>query len=621
MMRKGLLMRRISGWEDEYKITEGKRVLTLEELLYPSPRAFFSQHKHALVGQRREHSFPQDDDPSDYDASRTDCTWTWYGGKVYDEQDALVEASTPPISIERQPVHGLLQAIILGRAQIAELAEGYQAEGVSSQLNFMLDSEFFGDDLCDESKYVDRQIPSQGLTLARSHKLGADICKIMVRTFGPAIAFLFFNPFQNKGAIYRPRGHRRIELSLPYAPRHDQIAAGALLWFGAVEHTTHLIKEDLASYGVDYSQEFLRPDYFQRILAKLPWVVTGLRLKSNVSFRLGYEVADGYEKAVREQGSEAKIATSLGEIPVSEVLQRAIDLVHRDLPRFGTPAEIALLEEFARGMREPNVDLRTAHPHVSLSRYVTDYLREPPTSYLNRQRVRWEEFPLAGLVTEPYRQFPSGERRLLVRRNLGEEIDWQVARLEVTVEDYARMRLRLLELHVPREELPEYFRYEWNARDGEAYLSQITRWVHHARELAYPSEVFVWGTLKSKETTERAFGIRVLKEQDAEAMGTLYDLGKFPILIESPSDTTPVFGKVMEMEDVARFFAESDQYEGANLPNPYFLRVLREVRLAQGGTALVWMYVGNPNNPDVRTLLSPERIIKSGVWEREESRL
>ncbi|MBM2826393.1 MAG: hypothetical protein HW403_457, partial [Dehalococcoidia bacterium] len=152
-------MSRIIGWEDEFKIIDGERVVTLKDLLPSSHRTFFDQAKHVTLGERKQSLIPEYSDFDDYDTTRTDCIWTWYGGKLYDEQDDLVEASAPPVSITKNPIENLVRMVTMGRAQIGELAGGLPATGVSSQLNFMLDSDLDGEDLCDEIKYVDRNVP------------------------------------------------------------------------------------------------------------------------------------------------------------------------------------------------------------------------------------------------------------------------------------------------------------------------------------------------------------------------------------------------------------------------------------------------------------------------------
>ena len=97
---------RIAGWEDEFRVTDGTKLYTLEDLLPRSQRPFFAQLKHALVGERKPLLSPLDEDVDigNYDTTMVDCVWTWYGGKLYDEADGLVEACTPPVRLIRYPV-------------------------------------------------------------------------------------------------------------------------------------------------------------------------------------------------------------------------------------------------------------------------------------------------------------------------------------------------------------------------------------------------------------------------------------------------------------------------------------------------------------------------------------
>ncbi|MBI4499084.1 MAG: gamma-glutamylcyclotransferase [Chloroflexi bacterium] len=607
---------RISGWEDEFRITDGARTYTLEDLLPRSQRPFFAQLKHALVGERKPilSLMDEDVDISDYDTTMVNCVWTWYGGKLYDEQDGLVEACTPPVRLSRSPVEHLAHQILVGRAQLAELAAGLKVDGMSSQLNVMLDAEFQGADLCNERQFADDRVPTQGMTRGRAQKLGADLGKILVRTVGPVVAYLFFTSTQRKGAIYRPRGHRRLELTLPFVARNDQIVAGALFWFAAVEHTTRLIKEDLSRYGDGFAAEFRQPDYYERILARLPVVVQEVKLKTHVSFRLGYEVNGGYEAQIMDQGSDAVIATNLGPLRVADLAEQYLQLFGREIANAGRPEHRRILEDFISGARIPSVDLKRPHRHISLPQYIRAHLPDGPTAFLERLPVDPQEYPLAALVQEPTRWAagPPGSRT--VRRNLGDYLEWHLIRMEVIAEDAAAGTVQVARLEIPRDDLAEYLRLERAAHTGERLWEIAQRWAVTTQTLPYPRQIFTYGTFMSEALVQRTCGVAVVRRQEARLPGTLYDLGSFPVLVESFTDRAAVHGFLIEVDDFDQFLREADLYEGAMEPAPYFLRVVRQVTLSDGSTALAWAYLGNANHPEIRECLAAAHALPSGHW-------
>lgn len=607
---------RIAGWEDEFRVSDGKRLYTLEELLPRSGRPFFAQLKHVLVGERKPllSLLDEDLDLGNYDTTMVDCMWTWYGGKLYDEQDRLLEACTPPIRLIRYPVEHLARQVMVGRAQLGEITAGLQAEGMSSQLNFMLDADFQGADLCDEQQFVDDRVPTQGMTRGRAQKLGADIAKILVRTVGPVVAYLFFNTSQRKGAIYRPRGHRRLELSLPFVARADQLVAGSLFWFAAVEHTTRLIHEDLGGYGDDFADQFRTPEYYERIMAQFPILVEDVKLKTHVSFRLGYEVDGGYEAQVMDQGSDAVIATNAGPLRVTAIAERYLQFFEQEIGAFGRPENRRILEEFVSGARIPSVDLKRAHRHFSLPESIRAQLMHGPTAFLDRLPVDAQEYPLAALVQEPARWVENPQQGLIVRRTLGNYLEWHVIRMEVVAEEAAAGIVRVARLEVLRDDLAEYLRLERGAGTPKRLWDVAQRWAVNVVELPYPRQIFAYGTFMSDDLVRRACGATVMSRQEAQLPGTLHDLGDFPVLVESFTDRSAVHGFLTTVDDFGCFLREADLYEGVTGPTPYFFRVLREVTLAEGGTALAWVYLGNLNHPEMRRRVAAARMIASGRW-------
>jgi len=603
------------GWEDEFRATDGSTVLTLDQLLTKNSREFFAQAKHILLSERKPPPFEESIDLADYDSSRTDCVWTWYGGKIYDEQDSLVEASSPPVPLLAYPIDNLIQAISIGRAQIGELTEGASAIGVSSQLNIMLDSYLFDEDLCDEKKYVDLNVPTQGLTKGRAHKLGSDLARIMVHTVGPAIAYIFFNSTQHKGAIFRPRGNKRLELALPFVPRQDQMMAGILFSIAAVEYITKAIKDDLTSFGEDFAPKFKDPEYYQRVLKTFPLKVEDLRMKHNVAFRLGFEVAGGYEEAILNHGSEAEVQTNWGVMPVRKYLREYISFLKGELARWGTPEQRVVLDDYAYGLRVPEVDTKVQHPHFILSEYLTDVIKDTPSNFLNRLSVRTDIYPIASLVKEPSKTIGHRSDNLFVRRHLGDDQDWHRASIEIMVEDYADKKLIDIRLEVDREALPDYLKLERQTTDARQFLQKIAPYRLSELEIPMPESIFVYGTFLSDGVVQSLHRGKAISRVDGYTRGTLYNLREFPVLIESYYDMSVVHGQLMVVEDLKEFLRASDRYEGADREMPLFTRALREVTLEDDSKVLAWVYIGNANHPTIRRRLDKANIIPEGRWQ------
>ena len=610
-----MILKRIIGWEDEFRATAGSTVLTLDELLTKSSREFFAQAKHILLGERKPPPFEESIDLADYDSSRTDCIWTWYGGKIYDEQDSLIEASSPPVPLLAYPIDNLIQAISVGRAQIGELVETASAIGVSSQLNIMLDSYFLGEDLCDENKYVDLNVPTQGLTKGRAHKLGSDLARIMVHTAGPAIGYILFNSSQHKGAIFRPRGNKRLEFALPFVPRVDQMTAGVLFSIAAVEHITKAIKNDLSSLGGDFTRDFKGPDYYQRVLSAFPLRVEDVRMKHNVSFRLGFEVAGGYEEAILTNGSEAKVHTNWGPMPVRKYLGEYISFLKAELNRWGSNDQRGVLDDYARGLRVPEVDTKIQHPHFELCDYLADVLKDSPTNFLNRLSVRPDIYPISSLVKEPSKTIGHRSDSIFVRRNLGDDQDWPRASFELLAEDYGAKKLIDIRLEVDRESLVDYLRLERQSTDARQFLERIVPYKRSEREVSMPDHIFVYGTFLSDAVVQSLHKGKVISRVDAHTRGTLYNLREFPVLIESYYDNSVVHGQLIKLEDLKEFLQASDRYEGADREIPLFIRAFREVVLEDDSKTLAWIYIGNANHPTIRRRLEKANIIPEGRWQ------
>jgi len=199
---------RYCGVEDEFRIaTPDGRAILIDEAVASSDRFFFDESAHVPV-------FPPEVEPEVETEVTGGRIWTWYGGTLYhdaDVQGSLLEATTP-LTLLNAGVEALVEHVLVQRAQVVELAPGTEITGVSTHLNVGLDSDFAGDDLC----RFETKVPSNAFVTVVVQKLGADIALLATHTIGPVLAYLLFNRRPRKGALYRPRKGRRMELCLPY---------------------------------------------------------------------------------------------------------------------------------------------------------------------------------------------------------------------------------------------------------------------------------------------------------------------------------------------------------------------------------------------------------------------
>jgi gamma-glutamylcyclotransferase (GGCT)/AIG2-like uncharacterized protein YtfP len=120
--------------------------------------------------------------------------------------------------------------------------------------------------------------------------------------------------------------------------------------------------------------------------------------------------------------------------------------------------------------------------------------------------------------------------------------------------------------------------------------------------------LFVYGTLMSSAPNpmSRRLGREARLIGPAAVRGTLYDLGRYPALVESGDGL--VHGEVHELSNPAGPLRWLDAYEGI-VPGrqaPYE-RVLRIAELATGARLEAWVYV-------YRRDLRHARHIESGRW-------
>jgi gamma-glutamylcyclotransferase (GGCT)/AIG2-like uncharacterized protein YtfP len=113
--------------------------------------------------------------------------------------------------------------------------------------------------------------------------------------------------------------------------------------------------------------------------------------------------------------------------------------------------------------------------------------------------------------------------------------------------------------------------------------------------------LFVYGTLMS--TAAGALG-RVQRGQlarESRSLGPattagarLYDLGRYPGLVESSQVSDVVHGEMVALLNPQRTLAWLDAYEGVIADNPNasdYARLQRPVRLARGREFTAWVYV------------------------------
>jgi gamma-glutamylcyclotransferase (GGCT)/AIG2-like uncharacterized protein YtfP len=105
--------------------------------------------------------------------------------------------------------------------------------------------------------------------------------------------------------------------------------------------------------------------------------------------------------------------------------------------------------------------------------------------------------------------------------------------------------------------------------------------------------LFVYGTLRrrsghpmAKYLAQRARFVSV-----ATVVGLLYDLGRFPGMVEAPLTPSHVVGDVYQLGATEETLAELDRYENIESPLPsYFERGLAEAVLSDGRKMQVMVY-------------------------------
>ena len=107
------------------------------------------------------------------------------------------------------------------------------------------------------------------------------------------------------------------------------------------------------------------------------------------------------------------------------------------------------------------------------------------------------------------------------------------------------------------------------------------------------TQLFVYGTLlrRSRHPMARLLAQRGHYVGPAKVAGRLYDLGRYPGMLESQDDADWVHGDLYDLGDGADTLAQLDAYELEESPLPaYFERQLGRAILADGSAIAAWIY-------------------------------
>ena len=596
-----VVRQRYAGVEDESRIkTADGQFVSVDKLILRSPRFFFDESGHVPVFEP----------VYDYD-STGGRVWTWYGGTIYHDYDSagtLVEAATPLTPLT-SGVDALVDNVLTQRAQLVELSRSDNAVGISTHLNLLLDSYFRGTNLCDFKALV----PSNAFGRMESQKLGSDIALLATHTISPVIAYLLFNHRPSKGALYRPRRNGRMELCLPYQGEPDQMRAGFLFWFAAVDHITNMIKAELDAHE-DWVEHYQDRDYYRALLPLFPYVISDVSYR-RPSYYLGYQVANGVEENVMENGSAAVIKTQRGDVNVVDLAKEYVRFFSADLTQMGSKQQLTLLDSFLDGTRKVNVDVNEVPKSMRLDQaYVSCATGKLATQFLNSHEVDELASIHLKFVRNPVKviKTPSSVSPERVVRTLGGKLLWDFVNLEIVEETESSVRQYRLE--VPLFRADEYLTLEANFNRFSSFLEGVSPWLKSTVEAPNPRNIFAYGTLMDPEKDRRGFGANVTAVRKARTYGEAYDFGDYAVLIEN-SNTSLVPGVLLSIENFEEAVNKIDFYEGCHNPNPIFVRALRQVMLDNLETITAWVYVGNRNNRMVREKLRTAPRV-TGLWAR-----
>lgn len=131
------------------------------------------------------------------------------------------------------------------------------------------------------------------------------------------------------------------------------------------------------------------------------------------------------------------------------------------------------------------------------------------------------------------------------------------------------------------------------------------------------SHLFVYGTLMSAATGALGHAHRARLARETRSLGPatmagakLYDLGRYPGLVESGHDGDVVHGEALLLLNPVRTFSWLDPYEDISPSDPAnsaYARLERPVRLARGEVITAWVYVFLRD-------VANRRLVPGGRW-------
>jgi gamma-glutamylcyclotransferase (GGCT)/AIG2-like uncharacterized protein YtfP len=123
--------------------------------------------------------------------------------------------------------------------------------------------------------------------------------------------------------------------------------------------------------------------------------------------------------------------------------------------------------------------------------------------------------------------------------------------------------------------------------------------------------LFVYGTLRrrSRHPMARQLAERADYRGAATIAGRLYDLGRYPGLLEPAAAGDVVQGDLYELGDDPATLQAMDAYENLESPRPaFFERQLATVRCADGRSCEAWVYY-------FRGIVRDEQRVASGCYD------
>jgi gamma-glutamylcyclotransferase (GGCT)/AIG2-like uncharacterized protein YtfP len=124
--------------------------------------------------------------------------------------------------------------------------------------------------------------------------------------------------------------------------------------------------------------------------------------------------------------------------------------------------------------------------------------------------------------------------------------------------------------------------------------------------------LFAYGTLQPGCAPPQMAAVVAKMRAEGEGFirGRLYDLGGYPGAVPDENAPGKIIGTVMELPGEPEILQKLDAYEECDPKSPQtseYVRELREVELAEGGTLTCWFYRYNGDTDE-------KQLITSGGW-------